>query len=39
MNDEQRRKMGEAGYLFASDKFSKEKEIDNTKAFYFSLLK
>jgi glycosyltransferase involved in cell wall biosynthesis len=33
-----RLKMGEAGYRLATERFSKEKEVLNTKNFYFSLL-
>lgn len=34
-----RHKMGEEGYQFASAKFSKQQEIETTKAFYLGLLK
>ncbi len=37
-DDELRVRMGEAGYQYASEKFSKQKEVLNTKEFYFSLL-
>ncbi|HEX8277185.1 MAG TPA: glycosyltransferase [Segetibacter sp.] len=36
---ELREKMGEEGFKFASAKFSKEKEISETRQFYVSLLK
>jgi glycosyltransferase involved in cell wall biosynthesis len=38
-NKELRDQMGEEGYKFASTKFSKQKEIENTKEFYLGLLK
>lgn len=39
INDKDLRfKMGEAGYILATEKFPKEKEVSSTRDFYFSLL-
>jgi glycosyltransferase involved in cell wall biosynthesis len=38
-NSQLRQTMGEAGFEFAEEKFSKDKEIERTKKLYFSLLK
>ena len=38
-NEDLRVRMGEEGYKFAEQRFSKQKEVDKTKEFYFSLLK
>jgi glycosyltransferase involved in cell wall biosynthesis len=38
-NEDLRVRMGEEGYKFAVQRFSKQKEVDKTKEFYFSLLK
>jgi glycosyltransferase involved in cell wall biosynthesis len=38
-NEDLRLKMGEEGHRLAVERFSKKKEVEKTKEFYFSLLK